>query len=184
MTLRYIAPILLSTLLLLLQPLQEPLLFQRDLIGHGQFWRLWTGNFVHTNTWHLLLNVAGFWLLALIQTPPYALRPLMAQTVFIGTCTGLGLWFFSPDVAWYAGFSGILYGLFTLCGVRFLQQQDWIAALLILLGIVGKTYWDWLEGGTNNLSATLIAAPVVYDAHIYGIAAGLGLALLPARRDT
>ncbi|OQX09275.1 MAG: rhombosortase [Thiothrix lacustris] len=164
----------------MLQPWQESLLFQRNLIDAGQVWR-WTGNLIHTNGWHLGLNLGGFWLLIGLQQIAATPRTLLSQILFIGTGVGLGLWFFSPQVAWYAGFSGILYGLFMLSGVRRLQQRDWLLAAVLILGIGGKTVWDWLHNGAG-VTAQWIDAPVIYAAHFYGMGSGLVLALLPAPR--
>lgn len=172
----YLFATALTAILILLQFFQPDLLFQRHLIIEGEFWRLWTGNLVHTNLWHLGLNLAGLWLLTLIQQPTPTPRIWLGQTLFIGTCVGTGLWFFNQELVWYAGFSGILYGLFMLAGIQMLQQKEWTTALLILGGICGKTVWDWAQGGTA-LSANLIDAPVIYSSHIYGMLGGLALAL-------
>jgi len=182
MSQRYYFPLFFSACLLLLQLWQETLLFQRNLIDAGQVWRLWSGNLVHTNGWHLALNLGGFWLLAGLHLTPTRPRALFSQILFIGTGVGLGLWFFSPSVAWYAGFSGILYGLFILSGVRCLQQREWLLAALLLLGIGGKTVWDWHTG--SDITAQWIEAPVIYAAHFYGMGCGLLLALLPAPKTT
>ncbi len=163
-------------LLVLLQFFQPLLIFQRHLIMEGEFWRLWTGNLVHTNLWHLALNLGGFWLLVFIQRPVLPNRILLAHIVFISTCVGVGLWFFNKELIWYAGFSGTLYGLFMLTGIYLLLQKDWLAATLILAGICGKTLWDWAQGGVA-LSAQLIDAPVIYAAHVYGMLGGLALSI-------
>lgn len=165
-----------TALLVLLQFFQPQLIFQRYLIMEGEFWRLWTGNLVHTNLWHLALNLAGFWLLIFIHRPAPANRVLLAQILFISTCVGVGLWFFNKELIWYAGFSGTLYGLFMLTGIYLLLQKDWLAAALILAGICGKTLWDWAQGGVA-LSAHLIDAPVIYSAHVYGMLGGFALAI-------
>lgn len=165
-----------SALLVLLQFFQAELIFQRYLIMEGEFWRLWTGNLVHTNLWHLALNLGGFWLLVFIQRPAPPSRTLIAQILFISTCVGVGLWFFNQDLIWYAGFSGTLYGLFMLTGIHLLKQKDWVSAALILGGICGKTLWDWSQGGMA-LSASLIEAPVIYTAHVYGMLGGIMLSL-------
>ncbi|MGB3916568.1 MAG: hypothetical protein WBL07_03940, partial [Thiothrix litoralis] len=62
---------------------------------------------------------------------------------------------------------------------RLLFQKDWLMAALILLGIGGKTLWDWQQGGISP-SAELIDAPVIYAAHLYGMSGGilLGIASL------
>lgn len=178
---RYYFPLLLSACLLLLQPWQESLLFQRNLIEAGQLWRLWTGNFIHTNGWHLGLNLGGFWLLIIVQQSALTPRTLLAAILFIGTGVGLGLWFFSPHIVWYAGFSGILYGLFMLSGVRYLQQRDWLLAAVLIMGVGSKAVWDWLHNGIG-ITTQWINAPIVYAAHWYGMGSGLVFALLTPPR--
>ncbi len=171
-----------SLLLLFLQLFQGKLLFQRQLIADGQIWRLWTGNLVHTNLWHLGANLSGLWLLTMISpTLSRPTRQFGAEILFISTCTGLGLWFLSPELVWYTGFSGILYGLFTLAGVRFAFAGEWLMSLVILLGLCGKTAWDWLHGSIP-LTANLIGTPVAYVAHIYGMGGGAMLAMLEHHR--
>lgn len=167
---RYRVAAALSLLLLLLQGFHQTLGYQRGLIGAGEVWRLWTGNLVHTNYPHLILNLAGFWLLTVLH--PTDGRTLPAQLLWLGSCVGLGLWCFSPQVIWYVGFSGVLYGLFMVCAVQLLRERDWLPGLSILLGMGGKTLWDWWAGGASP-TAELIGAPVVYDAHVYGMVGGL-----------
>lgn len=165
-----------TVMLPLLQFFHDQLLYQRYLIEAGEIWRIWSGNLVHTNYWHLGLNLLGFWILAIIQPGPTGRLAIMTQTALIATGVGAGLWFLNPEVIWYAGFSGVLYGLFLLTGIRLLTRQEWLPAALILLGICGKTVWDWQQGGAS-LSSGLIEAPVIYAAHIYGMASALLLAL-------
>lgn len=165
-----------SALLVLLQFFQPELIFQRYLIMDGEFWRLWTGNLVHTNLWHLALNLSGFWLLIFIHRPSPPNRILLANILFISTCVGVGLWFFNQELVWYAGFSGTLYGLFMITGIHLLLQKDWLSATLILVGICSKTLWDWQHGGIA-FSSTLIEAPVIYTAHVYGMLGGLTLCI-------
>lgn len=165
-----------TVLLPLLQFLHDGLLYQRHLIAEGEFWRLWTGSLVHTNYWHLSMNLAGFWMLSLIQQHSPGKWRLLGQILFLTTCVGGGLWLLSPSVVWYVGFSGVLYGLFLLSGIHLLARREWLAASVILLGVCGKTVWDWLAGGASP-TAGLIEAPVIYAAHLYGMAGGLLLGI-------
>lgn len=164
-----------SVLLGLLQFFQNDLIYQRLLIEEGQTWRLWTGNLVHTNAWHLAMNLVGFWLLILLSPSWLTSRKLSISIIILGSCVGVGLWLFNPGVVWYAGFSGILYGLFMLSGLHCLLTREWLPALIIIPGICGKTVLDWSQGGTA-LSANLIDAPIIYAAHIYGMAGAFLLA--------
>lgn len=172
-----IIAIIFTVLLPLLQFFHDSLLYYRHFIADGEYWRLWSGSLVHTNHWHLLLNVAGLWLLTFIAPLPFRIHTQLLQIGCLATCVGAGLWWLNPGVVWYAGFSGVLYGLFMLGGLYRLQQRDWLTAAIILLGICGKTGWDWWLG-TESVTASLIEAPVIYAAHIYGMAGGLLLGIL------
>jgi rhomboid family GlyGly-CTERM serine protease len=176
----YLIAIIFTVLLPLLQFFHDALLYQRYLIAAGESWRLWTGNFVHTNHWHLLLNLAGLWLLVVIAPSTDTKRTQLLQIAWLATCVGVGLWFMSTGVIWYMGFSGILYGLFILSGIRLLLQGDWLMAAVFLVGIGGKTLLDWAQNGASP-SAALIEAPVIYAAHLYGMAGGVLLSI-PAIR--
>ena len=158
--------------LILLQLHSELWLYQRSLIAAGDYWRLWTGNWVHTNVWHLSLNLAGFWLLFLLNPKVFYHRGLLPYIASIGFGVGMGLWWFSPTVQWYVGFSGVLYGLYLQTGLQFLRQGDKLSATLIILGICGKTVWDWQQQG-ESFSSTLVQAPIIYAAHGYGMASTL-----------
>lgn len=170
----YRTALIIAILMVVLQYFQDELMYQRDAIAKGQWWRLWTGNFVHTNHWHLVLNLAGYGLVMQFAKPWLNSKHLLFSISWLATCVGLGLWWFSPTVAWYMGFSGILYGLFLLVGFYSLLHKDWILAILILGGVCGKTWWDSLHA-ENSLSSELINAPVVYAAHLYGMIGALCL---------
>lgn len=165
----------LSLMLILLQTWQPELYFQRQLIQNGEIWRLWTGNLVHTNIWHLVLNLGG-WGLCLLLTPQrLSTAYLMLSIAVLMSVVGLGL-YSNPSLLWYAGFSGVLYGLFTLAGIYWLLERDYVLGLMLLLLSGGKAFSDLALGG-DSLSSQLIAAPVIYAAHIYGIIGAVGLAL-------
>ncbi|SDZ73281.1 rhomboid family GlyGly-CTERM serine protease [Thiothrix caldifontis] len=171
-----IIAIIFTVLLPLLQFFHDELLYHRHWIVAGEYWRIWSGSLVHTNFWHLVLNLAGLWLLAFIAPLPFSKSIQLIQIAFLTSCVGAGLWWLSPEWVWYAGFSGTLYGLFMLGGIHLLQQRDWLMAALILLGLGGKTVWDWWSGG-ESASASLIEAPVIYAAHLYGMAGSLLLSI-------
>ncbi len=161
-----------SLCLILLQLQTEPWLYQRSLINLGDYWRVWTGNWVHTNTWHLTLNLAGFWLLFLLNPAAFYTRCLLPLIAYLGLGVGMGLWWFNPEVQWYVGFSGVLYGLYFQTGIQFLNQKDRLSAALILAGICGKTLWDWQHQG-ESISSALVQAPIIYAAHGYGMVSSL-----------
>lgn len=170
------AAMIMALSLIGLQYWHDALLYQRSLIAQGQWWRLWTGSLVHHNTWHLLLNLGGLIIVHLLSQSWLNSRLFLGLTCIFMSSVGLGLYWFSPQVQWYVGFSGVLYGLFLLCGLQYLKQQDWLSASLILIGICAKSVGDWWFKG-NALSAEFIQTPVIYAAHLYGMAAALVVAL-------
>lgn len=167
----------LSLLLLFLQFFQDELVFKRDNINQGQWWRLITGNLVHTNFPHLGMNVAGLWISAFLfadyLTPKNYIISLFVLLIFVG----LGIYFFSPVLMWYAGISGALYGLFLIGAVYAILHKDYITGIPLLILIPAKIIWDLIYGGSQS-SAELIGVPVATDAHLYGMIGAIPLALV------
>jgi rhomboid family GlyGly-CTERM serine protease len=138
-------------------------------IHKGQIWRIITANFLHTNTSHLLLNLAGLWLL-------FALHRSYYSTKWLGVCAflcvgvGIGIFVFSPKLHWYVGLSGVLHGLFVI-GAFFDIRNGLKSGWLLLGGIAIKIGHESLYGASDDI-ARLIDAKVATDAHLYGTLAG------------
>ncbi|MEZ5479909.1 MAG: rhombosortase [Thiolinea sp.] len=173
---------LVSLLLVLLQMAKPLLLYRRDLILEGEWWRILSGNLVHTNLPHLLMNMAGFWLLLLLCHPVLGIRLLTGSLFLLGSLIGLLLLALQPALHWYAGLSGILYGLFVTGGLLLLRHDRLTGAALLIL-TAGKTLLD-LWQGDHGISQNLINAPVAVAAHWFGMLGGLGIAAAvhPTRR--
>lgn len=165
--------LLLCLCLVLLQTMQSELMFQRTDINNGEIWRIMTGNLVHTNTNHLLINLAGLafmWpLFRGILTP----KILHASLLLLVLAVGIGIYLFSEQLSWYAGLSGALYGLFIVAASLALRCKNYLVSLPILIGIPAKILWDSTNGGLSEISSALINAPIATDAHIYGLIAGI-----------
>ena len=56
------------------QQLSETLVYQRGLIAQGEVWRLITGHFLHTNGYHLSMNLAALILLCLLHGKFYNIK--------------------------------------------------------------------------------------------------------------
>lgn len=163
-----ITSIIISILLIILQFIQADVLFLRGNIQQGEFWRIWTGNLVHSNAYHLGLNLTGFWLFVFIFKGLMKASQLLITLTLLISGVGLSLYFFNPLLEWYAGLSGALYGLFIVGAVYALIDKDRITALSILIVIPTKIIWDHLHN-TGQTNADLIGVPVSTDAHIYGL---------------
>lgn len=166
----------LSLLMYLLQSFQTDLIYQRNSIMTGEVWRLWSGNLVHTNNNHLYLNLAGLWLLLLICGTTLPLKILIFSMISGATLIGLGLFQFNPHILWYAGFSGILYGLFVTGGIYLALAGDFLmfTALAAMIALKFTSAWP---GESDEFTKNLINAHIIEEAHLYGVIAGLLTAL-------
>lgn len=170
-------PLLLGTLWGTLQALGGPALwgYERQAIGDGQVWRLLTGQLVHLNAVHLALNLLGLagvmavWGRALAQ-------PCALLVTYLGSAcaVGLGLWWLEPKLAWYAGASGALHGLF-MAGIVLATETGRMLRAAAALGLLLKLV---LEARLNTGTAGLIGAPVIHAAHQFGAFGGVVSALL------
>lgn len=157
-----------SILLILLQFIQNDLLFLRENIQQGEVWRIWTGNLIHSNYYHLTLNLAGFWVFVLLFKDLINTTQLLLSLSLLISGVGFGLYFLSPELDWYAGLSGALYGLFIIGGFYAIIDKDYITGLSILIIIPAKIIWDHTHNG-GQANADLIGVPISTDSHIYGI---------------
>jgi rhomboid family GlyGly-CTERM serine protease len=180
---RLLCPLLFSLLCVLIallpKPLIESLQYHRVHIAEGELWRLFSAHLTHLGWGHLMMNLAGFWLiLALFPDTRSALRCLSLLLLLILGTSG-GLWLFSPEVTWYRGLSGILHGLLCWGALRQAQRQPGVS-LFIISFVILKLFWEQWQGPLPG-SESLASGSVIVDAHLYGAVTGIilwGLALL------
>ncbi len=146
------------------------------IMNEGEYWRLVSGHFVHLNWRHAGLNMAG--LMITVQLLPILNRPRVfwpSLLLAMGTID-LGLLLGSPDLNWYVGFSGVLYGLIVAGAIAAFSTADRRAGLLLVL--VGlKLLYDtcW---GTPAATLAWIGGPVILAAHDYGALGGIVAGLM------
>jgi len=149
--------------------------YDRQAIEQGQVWRLLTGQLVHLNAAHLALNLLGLAAVMAVWGRELA-RAHTLSGIFLGSAlaVALGLWFGKTNLAWYAGASGALHGLFA-AGVVLAASADRRLRAVAALGLLLKLV---LEAHVNTGTAGLIGAPVIHAAHQFGALGGLISALL------
>lgn len=153
------------------EPLSSAAAWQLNAIQHGQWWRILTGNFTHTNFAHLAMNLAGLWLISYIFKP--TVRLLLSALVLISLWVGIAV--LMTDMSSYVGLSGTLHGLFACCALQEARQgrrSSW----LLVAGVIAKAVWEQCYGSSLGTEA-LIQARVATEAHLAGVLGGLLLAL-------
>jgi rhomboid family GlyGly-CTERM serine protease len=161
----------------------------RDLTFGGQAWRLLSGHLVHLNTPHLMLNLLALFLLCELvwRDLPWRHGVGLLLCAACGTSAALLAW--HPDLAWYAGLSGSLHGLWAGCALHGLiarpqaaeqaalsWQARWplhrrlcgIAMALLLLKLVLE-----FQFGPSQRTEQAIGGQVIAVAHAYGAFSGI-----------
>lgn len=150
---------------------QRQLRYDRTDLAGGELWRLVTGHFVHLGMTHLILNVAGLAVVWLLVGGGYSLLHwvfvIASSLAVIDFC----FWFLDPGLSWYVGMSGLLHALL-VAGIvsRFREAAGESLALAAL--IAGKIAWEQLAGPLPG-SEVSAGGPVVVNAHLYGVVAGI-----------
>ena len=163
---------LLSCTLWLFEPASGQLFaYERSAIEQMEWWRVLSGNIVHTNGFHLLLNLGGLVLLWALHGEHYRPLRFLHVIVWCSVLTGLGLYAFNTELHWYAGLSGTLHGLFTW-GACMDVKHGFRSGFALLVGIAVKIGWEQAYGASDGV-ASLIDANVAVNAHLFGAIAGL-----------
>ena len=177
-------PLILSALIIALglfgDTAQEALRYDRSAIQDGQWWRLLSAHLVHLGPSHLLMNLAGLWLVWLLVGPALSTRSWVILLFTDALITGLALLIFNPQLGWYVGLSGVLHGLLVagaIADIRSGHRATW----LLLGAVVFKLGWEQLAGPLPGSEASA-GGTVIVDAHLYGALGGLLALLLPARK--
>ena len=144
--------------------------YQRQMVLDGQIYRLLTAHFVHTNLYHTLLNLAGLIIIGMLANT-YLIQKdwwvvLLVSAIFVGG----GLILLDQNVQWYRGLSGILHGVVVLMILKARQLASMIRAI-ILVGLAVKLMLEQMHTGLWQ-SEQLIGAPVIVNAHLYGVMGG------------
>ncbi|MCL1142588.1 rhombosortase [Shewanella gaetbuli] len=158
--------------------IQGVLNYQRQAITDGQVWRIVTGNLLHTNMWHLAMNLAGFWVIIFLHELHYKRHTGKLILLFSSLCLleGIGLYLFYPQLQAYVGLSGLLHGLFTFGAIMDIRK-GLISGYVLLLGVILKVLYEQYFGASADISE-LISARVATESHLVGVIAGLISALV------
>lgn len=178
---KYILPPILLTLLssaLMVLNTNDLLEFHRYKIATGEIWRIFTGQFVHANPTHLLLNIVGIGFIWLLHAEHRSQSQYYIHTAFLALWTGLGIWLFVPDIKVYTGLSGLLHGVIVWGALKDIQV-GMRSGILLFIGIWGKLAWEQYSGPSADVGE-LIQSRVAIEAHLIGAIGGLimGLGLI------
>ena len=145
--------------------------YDREGILNGELWRVFTAHLVHLGWNHLLMNLAGLFLIWALFGRMLSNRAWIAVLLLAAVAITLGLLFFNPLIRWYVGLSGVLHGMF-LTGALLSIYAGYRAEILLLVFIIAKLAWEQHNGPLPG-SAAMAGGNVLVDAHLYGAIAGV-----------
>lgn len=145
--------------------------YQRQLISQGEIWRLFTGHFLHTNGYHLVLNLSALILLLLLHGRFYTQSIYALLFVFSALTTSVGIYFFNQDLIQYVGLSGVLHGIFVFGSIMDIRAKD-KTGYILFIGVWLKIAYEQVYGASSEI-IDLIEASVAVDSHLWGAVGGL-----------
>lgn len=141
----------------------------------AQPWRLLTSHWVHLGWRHYALNMLAFLFLPLVF-PNFSIRSLLACLVLLPLFISSCFYLYMPSLQAYVGLSGVLHGMYVLAALQALQsRKERLFAVIVLCFIAIKLVWEYCFGSE---SAALIQAPVVIEAHQFGVLGGIVFAAI------
>lgn len=151
--------------------------YDRLAISQGEWWRLISGHWVHSDLQHAVWDIGALFLLGLLFES--RLKQDLFSALALGTL-GIDLWlgYVEPSLTYYCGLSGILNSLLALGLIRWWQQEQHPLIWMTGLGAVLKIAWE-LAAGEAVLTSTVW--PSVPEVHAVGLACGLLFGLLTSQ---
>ena len=178
LALHWPAPLTLAALLVTVQAAgwRQELEYRRAAVLRGEVWRLVTANAVHLGWAHLARDLAGLFLIWALVGDSLDERSWLWAVCTSAVSVGLGLLVFSPEISWYVGISGVLFGLYCAGALCQLPEHPTFASVL-LLSMATVIAWTLYAGALPGETAAL-GGNVVPQAHLYGALGGAAVILV------
>ncbi len=141
----------------------------------GQWWRIFTGAFLHGSLLHIGVNMMSLWFLG--RFIEYAMGPWRMLLVYVVSlvAAGLGVVYFSSPMVPTVGASGAIFGLFgALFAIGFKLGKPGMELVRANVGIL-----------VVNLLITFTVPAISWQAHVAGLLAGFAITFViyyPPRR--
>ncbi|MCF6193417.1 MAG: rhombosortase, partial [Kangiellaceae bacterium] len=144
--------------------------YQQLAVSDGQWWRIFTSNFCHSNWNHWTLNIVGLWLMDVWYKPVISLK-IRNYLLFFCLFANVALLHAFLNIGWYVGLSGALHGYLLGGAVISYATSKLVNSLIIVIMIIKlfvENTWQ-----INSETSELIGAEVLEEAHLFGAIASL-----------
>lgn len=151
--------------------LADSLIYNRELVEQGEYWRLISSHFLHTNGNHFMLNAAAVALLWALHGQYYTHKNYLGTFLASALVCGLGIHWFALNISLYVGLSGVLHGFFVWGALMDIKHKE-KTGYLLLIGVILKIAHEQIYGASADVES-FIESSVATDAHLYGAVGGL-----------
>ncbi|NNM52927.1 MAG: rhombosortase [Pseudomonadales bacterium] len=145
--------------------------FDRQKIAYGQWWRLFSGSWVHFTVWHVLMNVAVLMVISAVLGEGVSAGWWLGVMVLASWGIGAGLWWREPGCAVYAGFSGVVQAVLVFALISSMRR-DFFWTSIILAGVVLRIAYEHTPFYNPDYLRSWIHVAVEPAAHAFGALAG------------
>lgn len=149
----------------------------------GEWWRLYTCNFVHYTFYHLAMNTAGVVIIGILFWPPARVKLLIWALAIIPFCVGAGVYLLDDNSITYRGFSGVLYGVLVMALILNFRSDRLIFGIALLC-LAGKIIFEQSPWFDNHYMQVQLGSSIAVESHLFGVLSGITLcgfaALWPA----
>lgn len=150
----------------------QTLSLKRDMINGGEWWRIISSQFVHLSVNHTLLNATGYIILCFGFRKEVSATQEMI-TLFIAMAgVGFGIYWFNPEIAWYVGLSGAIYGLLVSNAMIGAKKTPYLSAFFLFF-VVSKIIYEQFFALPDRTTEAIIGGEVAIDSHLYGALSGI-----------
>lgn len=163
--------------------LAPALLYDRVALMRGEYWRLWTGHFVHFGPSHLLWNLAVF-AVASSWAERVTARRARILLLIAPVVIGVALYGLDPDLGFYGGLSGVTAAMLTFLAFAQLARISSAEAEATLVVAGAETpratpsdRWFWRA--VLALIVLKIAAEFAVNSPLFARFAGEGIQPVP-----
>jgi rhomboid family GlyGly-CTERM serine protease len=139
-------------------------------INNGQWWRLITANFCHSNWNHWGMNIMALWFMDIFYRSLISL-PLRAWLLFFSLIMNVFLLHFLIDIDYYVGLSGALHGYLVGAALFSFLKEQWLNRVILVfvtLKLFAENMWS-----INTETEKWINANVIEEAHYLGALSGV-----------
>lgn len=169
--------LLMLAMVLLPETARQWLAFVTDEVRQGQWWRVWSGHWLHLNGWHWAMNSGALLLISWIFRDVLTLARLALWWLLTPLLISVSFVLFDAPIHYYVGLSGALYGLLVMC-LLLGWRGNLMLHLLVLVVVAGRLLWEQTDSYDPLYLQPWIDGIVHVNAHAFGALAGVLLALL------